>query len=347
MLSFIQKEDALKRCFQTVKLEFDNYINEHIDAFYNMYINDVIDETLSPGYLGNYYYYIKHNYTLAEKYYKLAADHKDWLACNNYAWLLLTIKTDYTHPDILKYYKLAIDHNVWSACNNYAHFLQHIKNDYNNPDIPKYYKIAIDHEVWIACNNYAYFLENIKKDYNNPDIPKYYKIAIDHEVWSACNNYACFLQNIKKDYTNPDIPKYYKLAADHENWTACNNYALYLYDHIHDINNAIKYAQLAFNNDNSKHTYRSLVKICPKAYLLELKLLPNTTYKQWVFQRCINNTNRVTCPICYTIPQKLYRYVCFNHTYCLTCYMNIQQNKNCCPYCQMPEHQDFKSLFNK
>jgi len=375
------KIDALERCFQAANLLFDNYVKEHIDSFYNMYINDVVDETLSPLYIGDYYYYTKYNYTLAEKYYKLAADHNYWGACNNYADFLCYIKEDYDNPDIPKYYKIAIDHGDWSACNNYAYFLQIIKKDYNNLDILKYYKLAADHEIWLACNNYAWFLENIKKDYNNPDIPKYYKLAADHEVWKACNNYSSILLTIKKDYDNPDIPKYYKLAADHENWTACinyawflhnikkdydnpdipiyyklaidhniwdacNNYALYLYDHIHDINNAIIYAQLGVDNGD-KHAYKSLVKICPKTYLLELKLLPNTTYKQWVFQRGINNTNRESCLICYTAPKKLYRYACFNHTYCLTCYINSQQKTNCCPYCRMPEHQDFKSLFNK
>jgi TPR repeat protein len=379
-----EKREKLFEILHTLKLTVDDYVINHIDHFYDMYINGIIHNDMSPNYIATYCVYCINDYTNAEKYYKLAADNGEYVACNNYAHFLCNIKKDYNNSDIVKYYKLAADNGEYNACCNYAYFLCNIKKEYDNPDIVKYYKLAANNGDYIACNNYASFLCNIKKEYDNPDIVKYYKLAADNGIYKACTNYASFLKNIKNDHDNPDIVKYYKLAANNGDYIACNNYAMFLKNikNDHDNPDIEKYLDQAISGSIEnvlqfcnnyvghlttrpqkhaekteyyrQHAYETgwfnyiymLSKLSPKPYFGELVLYTNKERAriQWRAQRRVETL--AECPICYNTTGTLYRYACTIHMYCCTCYRKMQHTQKCCAQCRMKEHPDYAAIFD-
>jgi hypothetical protein len=314
-----EKLAYLQKLFDSYNMEYDEYneyIKSNVDSFYNMYAYDVVDTSLSPRYIGNYYAFFKkdNDNPEIEKYYKLAANNEDWRACNNYAWALHNFKKDYANPDIITYYKLAADNGHWDA-----------------------------------AHNYAYFLNNIKKEYDNPDIIKYCKLAADNGVNTACNNYACFLECIKKDYDNPDIEIYYEKSvfeSSKDIIIICKNYTKYLKAHTEKTaKKTAQYRALAYETGHFNYICM-LSKLAPKPYLgnISLYITQMRPRTQWKRQRRVETL--AECPICYNTTGTLYRYACTIHMYCCTCYRKMQHTQKCCAQCRMKEHPDYAAIFN-
>lgn len=50
-----EKFAHIKTLFESHHMMYDEYVESNIDSFYNMYVNDVVDTSLSPRHIEIYY----------------------------------------------------------------------------------------------------------------------------------------------------------------------------------------------------------------------------------------------------------------------------------------------------
>lgn len=198
---------------------------------------------LSAYKLAKHYDIIEKNTKQLIRYYKIAINHFNSLAMNDYGFWLFNNKS---YDEAVKYYDMAIKYNNVQTYNNIGFYHQFITKDY---ELMKYYYMkAIELHNIDSIINYAHYCkENNKINLMIELLEKGKKLGSR----DAILNLGCHYQK-----TN-DIKKMISTYIEAINMgcnISMNNLAMY-YMSINDAMNGIKYFKMGSDNGNVVCTY--------------------------------------------------------------------------------------------
>lgn len=239
-------ESEIENKITAQNLIYEKMPSHCIEAIYNIFFHDIIDETNDDAfyltYLGVYYDVFMKKEDLAEKYYLLAAEKNSQIAMNNIAMLYECNKNFETAE---KYYLMAIGNGNSTAAANLADMYYKQKN-YDLAE--KYYLQAIQTGHVASHNNIAE-LYIYKKQYDLAE--KYFLQAIELGINIAIHNIVIVIHNLAQLYhflKKYDMAeKYYLLSINKGNKSSLFHLGT-LYDDCGKYESAMDYYLRAANN---------------------------------------------------------------------------------------------------